>query len=203
MAIQMKLLKDEELPLANQFFNDVYKTNRSFETFRWEFIDGPFGKAIYVGAIDDTFPQTKVVGIQCAIPIELISTSGKIVLTAKSEDTLVDPSYRGQKIFEKMYDVLFEESKKAGIKYIWGFTPAEKAFSRIGFDIPFKTQQALAVTQPMNAYRYLASLNTQNKRKQKIQIFGLSALTWMKTLFTGNSGTRGYTIVEGNVDLLN
>lgn len=183
MAIVLRLLQENEIQLANDFFNHIYKTTRSIENFRWEFINGPFGKAIYVVAIDDTISiQTKIVGIQCAIPIEFISITGKTVLTAKSEDTLVDPSYRGQKIFERMYERLFAECTKAGIKYIWGFTPAQKAFERIGFEIPFKTEQALLVFNPFRAYGYLKGLNLQNKTTDKVKILMLSFLSFLKGL---------------------
>lgn len=179
MAITIRLLQDHEVDLANTFFNEVYQTNRAIENFKWEFLNGPFGKAIYTIAVDDSITtHIKIVGIQCAIPIELISSKGKIVLTAKSEDTLVDPSYRGQKIFERMYELLFAECKKAGIQYIWGFTPAQKAFERIGFEIPFKSEQALLVFNPFKAYTYLKSLNAQNKTIDKLKIFGLSLLSW-------------------------
>lgn len=181
MAITIRLLQDQEVELANAFFNQVYQTNRPIENFRWEFINGPFGKAIYIVAVDDSITTpTKIVGIQCAIPIELISSKSKIVLTAKSEDTLVDPSYRGQKIFERMYELLFSECMKEGIQYLWGFTPAQKAFERIGFEIPFKAEQALLVFNPFKAYTYLKSLNAQNKSIDKLKIFGLSILSWIK-----------------------
>ena len=174
MAIQIRLLLENEIDLANDFFNAIYKTNRSIENFRWEFLDGPNGSAIYIIAIDANASQiNKVVGIQCAIPIELANVKGQTVLTAKSEDTLVDPAYRGQKIFERMYDLLFEECKKAGIKYIWGFTPAKKAFERIGFEIPYQAQQGLMVLNPVGAYSYLSTLNPDNKVKDKIKIAGL------------------------------
>ncbi|MBT1707992.1 GNAT family N-acetyltransferase [Fulvivirgaceae bacterium PWU5] len=183
MAITIRLLRDDEIQLANNFFNAIYQTNRPLVNFRWEFLEGPFGKAIYVVAIDDSVTDTiKIVGIQCAIPIELINGRGERVLTAKSEDTLVDPAYRGQKIFERMYDLLFEACRTAGIRYIWGFTPAKKAFERIGFAIPFATEQALLVLQPLAAYRYLKSLNEQNKTLDKIKILGLSYLSWFKGL---------------------
>jgi GNAT superfamily N-acetyltransferase len=183
MAITIRLLRDDEIQLANNFFNAIYQTNRPLVNFRWEFLEGPFGKAIYVVAIDDSVTDTvKIVGIQCAIPIELINGLGERVLTAKSEDTLVDPAYRGQKIFERMYDLLFEACRAAGIRYIWGFTPAKKAFERIGFAIPFATEQALLVLQPLAAYRYLKSLNEQNKIFDKIKILALSYLSWLKGL---------------------
>lgn len=185
MAVTVRLLQESEKQLANNFFNEIYKTERPLKNFEWEFFEGPFGKAIYVVAIDESITEhTKIVGIQCAIPIEMISTQGNVVLTAKSEDTLVDPAYRGQKIFERMYDLLFDACRKAGIKYIWGFTPANKAFERLGFEIPFKAEQALLVFKPVSAFNYLKKLNTQNKVKDKLSILGLSVLSWLKGLKT-------------------
>jgi GNAT superfamily N-acetyltransferase len=189
MAIEIRLLKDDESALANNFFNEIYRSHRSMEDFRWEFIDGPKGKAIYVIAVDtDETSFVKVVGIQCAIPLELASVDGKTILTAKSEDTLVHPGYRGQKIFERMYERLFDECRKAGVKYIWGFTPALKAFERLGFEVPFKASQALLVLKPWTAYKHLVSLNPENRIRDKLKIFGLAILSYAnscKRLFIG------------------
>ena len=185
MAVTVRLLQESEKQLANNFFNEIYKTDRPLKNFEWEFFEGPFGKAIYVVAIDESITaHTKIVGIQCAIPIEMISTQGNVVLTAKSEDTLVDPAYRGQKIFERMYDLLFDACRRAGIKYIWGFTPANKAFERLGFEIPFKAEQALLVFKPVAAYDNKKKLNAQNKIKDEMKILGLSVLSWLKGLKT-------------------
>lgn len=184
MSIQIRLVKNNsELILANDFFNAIYKTNRSIKDFEWEFVNGPFGKAIYVIAIDDEVTdRIKVVGIQCAIPIELMDPLGNKELSAKSEDTLVDPAYRGQKIFERMYDLLFEECRKAGIKYIWGFTPAKKAFERINFEIPYQAHQAIITFRPVKAYRYLSGLNSNNKLPDKLKIAGLSVMSFAKRM---------------------
>jgi hypothetical protein len=195
MGITIRLLKEDEAALANNFFNKVYKTARSFDNFKWEFIDSPFGKAIYVVAVDDSYTsEVKIVGIQCAIPIELIHSGGAKILTAKSEDTLVDPGYRGQKIFERMYDLLFEECRGAGIKYIWGFTPAEKAFSRLGFSIPFKAQQALAVFNVGKAYRYLSTLNPANDRLAKSKILALCLASRVKQTLSWSNVSAGYSL---------
>lgn len=201
MAVFVRILQENEIELANNFFNQIYNTNRPIENFKWEFLQGPSGKAIYIVAIDDTSESVKIVGIQCAIPIELIGSNGSVVLTAKSEDTLVDPAYRGQKIFERMYDLLFAECRKVGIKYIWGFTPAQKAFERIGFEIPFKTEQALFVSKPIGAYRYLKSLNTSNTTKDKLKIFGLSVLAYFKGLL--NIFSKAATTQKTNIQSTN
>ena len=202
MAIIVRLLQESEKQLANNFFNEIYKTDRPLKNFEWEFFEGPFGKAIYVIAVDESVAtRIKIVGIQCAIPIELISSMGVTVLTAKSEDTLVDPGYRGQKIFERMYELLFDECRKAGINYIWGFTPANKAFERLGFEIPFKAEQALLVFKPAAAYDYLKKLNPQNKTKDKLSILGLTILSWLKGLrniFTSNVSLQEVTVQAKN-----
>ncbi len=191
MAIEIRLLENNQYELANNFFNNVYKTNRTIENFRWEFVDGPEGKAIYVIAVDTSETSfVKIAGIQCAIPIELMNADGSYILTAKSEDTLVHPDYRGQKLFEKMYALLFYECKKAGVKYIWGFTPAVKAFERLGFEIPFQTTQALLVFKPFQAFTHIKKLNTQNKFFDKFKILGLSTLSFisgLKRLFVNES----------------
>ena len=182
MAILVRLLQEKEIGLANTFFNKIYKTNRTIENFRWEFWDCPFGKAIYVVALDIkdlSFP--KIIGIQCAIPIELVNGYKETILTAKSEDTLVDPAYRGQKVFERMYELLFEECKKTGINFIWGFTPAKKAFERIGFEIPFMAHQALMVLNPFRAYLHLSILNPANKITDKVKIAGLCFISFFKS----------------------
>lgn len=182
MAIEIRLLRDDEDELANSFFNEIYGTDRPLENFKWEFRNGPMGKAIYVVAVDTASPATKVVGIQCAIPLELCNPKGTSILTAKSEDTLVHPDYRGQKLFERMYTLLFEECKKAGIKYVWGFTPALKAFERIGFEAPFKTSQTILVFRPWKAYTYLKTLNPSNTPTDKLKILGLCLLSFAKGL---------------------
>lgn len=204
MAISIRLLQPHEVELANNFFNKIYQTNRPIENFRWEFLDGPCGKAIYVIAVDDEVKtHTKIVGIQCAIPLEFISSKGQVVLTAKSEDTLVDPTYRGQKIFERMYQLLFDECTKAGIKYIWGFTPAQKAFERIGFEIPFMAEQALLVFKPIKAYNYLKQLNKENRALDRFKILGLCFISWIKQVLTPSKipPPLKETTIEGKIQL--
>lgn len=202
--IEVRLLRDNEKELANAFFNRIYKSTRSTRDFLWEFFSAPAGKAIYVVAVENSdATNVKIVGIQCAIPIELVSSKGEIVLTAKSEDTLVDPSYRGQKIFERMYELLFSECKKAGIESIWGFTPAEKAFVRIGFSIPFKSKQALAVFDVNKAYTYLSGLNKENKTKDKLKIFGLCIMSWMRAKASSRRGGRRYQLTTSDFASLN
>lgn len=178
MAVIIRKLGEHEVNLANDFFNGIYGLDRSLATFQWEFLRGPFGPAIYVIAVDTT--TEKVVGIQCAIPIKLLTSAGNEVMTAKSEDTLVDPGYRGQKIFDRLYDLLLEECKLAGINYIWGFTPARRAFEKIGFEVPYSARQALLVIKPKQAFKFLVKLNSSNTAFDRAKIYFLCVLSMVK-----------------------
>lgn len=176
MSYSIRLLLDEELGQANVLYRKVYGKERSDSFFKWEFLDGPAGKAIYVGAFDGD----KLIGTQSAIPIYFSGADGKKILTAKSEDTLLDPEYRGKGLFDKMYGLLIEECKKAGICSIWGFTYAKKPFLKIGFQIPFDSESGVYVIHPLAAYTYLSGLNPQNKFKEKTLIAGMSIWSAIK-----------------------
>ncbi len=71
-------------------------------------------------------------------------TSGSnIFWSAKSEETLVHPDYRGQGVFESMYALLLERLREIRVPVIWGFTPATRPFVRVGFHIPLSTSQII------------------------------------------------------------
>lgn len=178
--IEIALLNDSEIDEVILFYNLLYKGKRDKEKFVWEFYNAPAGKAIYVVA-KDTDTQ-KIVGTQCAIPIELITANDASILTAKSEDTLVHPDYRGLNIFEKMYQLLFEKCRENGIKYIWGFTSAKKPFLKLGFSIPFDHSQSLLVTDVFSSYNYLSKLNSKNNFLSLFKILSLCVVSKLTSL---------------------
>lgn len=189
--IKISLLKESEIDDVVLFYNGIYKTDRDRKKFIWEFYDAPAGKSIYVIARDMT--SNKIIGTQCAIPIELVLSDGRSILTAKSEDTLVDPEYRGLNIFENMYKLLFEACIRTGIRYIWGLTTAQKPFLRLGFEIPFEHSQSLRVFKTKKAFKYLSELSTNNDMITLIKIFGLcvlARLAGLKALFNSKKDFR-------------
>src|SRR6185295_7655042 len=102
MNIRIRLMVDSDTKSVNEVYNKAYGNIRPDSFFNWEFIDSPWGKAIYVIAEDLDKQGNKIIGTQSAIPI--VMTDGeKELLTGKSEDTFVHPDYRGQKLFDKMY----------------------------------------------------------------------------------------------------
>jgi len=191
-TIEVGILRADEVAQVNDLFNSAYHAGRNATKFAWEFNNAPAGAAIYVVARDAATKQ--VIGTQCAIPINLVDSEGNVYRTAKSEDTLLNPAYRGKKVFDRMYALLFEECRKNGILYIWGFTSAQKPFLKIGFDIPYSHSQSLWVKGIGPSYTYLASLNTQNTVASKLKILGLCLAAKTKAIVSSSALLKNYTV---------
>jgi hypothetical protein len=120
MPLEIRLIKDTEYKAVNDFFNITPNLNspakkivRDYNEFCWEFINGPSGKAIYAAAWDiEEGKEPVIVGIQCMIPLKMISADGKSFLTAKGEDTLIDIraqiKFKQTDILRELYTILFE-----------------------------------------------------------------------------------------------
>lgn len=150
MGIQYRLARENDYEKINDFYNKMYGKSRTINEFRWAFHESPSGPAIYVIAIH----QDEIIGTNCVIPIEL-KRSNEIILTGKSEDTLVHSDYRGKGVFENIYRLLFEECQNRGVQIIWGFTNARKAFLKQGFNIPFDNHQCIVVNDVFESYKLL------------------------------------------------
>lgn len=132
----IEYLKDEDIEECNDFYNRAYGSKRTLEQWHWQFNHLLWGKRPFVVAKEGG----RVVGTQALMPITMLDVEGDI-LTAKSEETLVDSSMRGKGVFQKMYEPLTAFALEQGVKAIWGFTPANKAFEAIGFQVPNRTSQ--------------------------------------------------------------
>ncbi len=136
--MDIRFAHPEEGQACNDFHNRIYNDTRTYEQWRWGYIlDSYPTETMPFTVVED---NGSIVGTQAFIMIRMIDRNG-VFWTAKSEDTLVDPNYRGQKLFEKMYALLFDYFQETRTHCIWGFTPATKAFIRLGFDIPGKITQ--------------------------------------------------------------
>lgn len=134
--MHVEFLQDADIERVNAFYNDAYGASRSLAQWHWEF-DAPIGgRRAFIVAKDGD----RIVGTQALMPITMITPDGP-VLTAKSEETLVDASMRGKGVFPAMYKPLLEFAAQHGVQAIWGFTPAFKPFEGVGFAIPARTQQ--------------------------------------------------------------
>jgi hypothetical protein len=193
-TIEIRLLQESDIDSINELYKRSYGLERTKEKFAWEFIQGPAGPAIYIVALKDS----TIIGTQCAIPLYLKSPEGELILSAKSEDTFVDAAYRGQSIFEKMYELLFEECSKRSIHYLWGFTYAIKPFKKINFEIPFEANFGLIAINLSQSYKLLDSLKAKRPMLEKVKLRLLVTASWtnfkLRSLLVFNSDKQNTTI---------
>jgi len=177
--LEIRLLLESDIEDVIAFYNSVYKTKRTTGYFKWLFLNGPFGSAIYVIAKDKK--TNKIIGSQAAIPYQFANHAQHIIKTAKSEDTLIHPVYRGQKISTKMYDLLFQECKKKGIQLIWGFSTLDRPFLRAGFEIPLHIQQAYFSLSAKDTKAYFKKKKAPETFVDKVFLNALSQMTILKS----------------------
>ena len=200
--IVFRVAEDKDVEAINTFYNSLYISNRDRIKFEWEFNSSPAGKVIYVVAEC----EEKIIGTQCVIPYYLTTHANEIILSGKSEDTLVSPEHRGKNIFEKMYALLLEECKKKNITCIWGFTYAARPFLKLNFQIPFHAKMGIFVNSPLKASSYLTSLSPKSKFSHKAKIVLLSLGAWLrsshlKTISVADFDTDTEKILLNTADL--
>ncbi len=178
MSIEIRILTDLNDSSINDYYNRFHNENRSKEAFDWEFIDTPFSQAIYIHAFDE---DNKIIGAISVLFLELINGSGDKILSGKPEDVMVDifssVKYRKVDIFKSLYEALEKECIKKGVSLLWGFTYADSSFKRMGFESSFTSNNGIFVLKPLNSYKYLVSLNRENKSVDKIKIAILTCLS--------------------------
>lgn len=143
--MEVRLIQESEIDECNAMHNSYYGKSRTAAQWRWEFAQWklPDGTIPYAIVRD----AGRIVGTQALIPVRFIDANG-VFLTAKSEDTLIDPGYRGKNLFGSMYELLFRVAREGGVQCIWGFTSARGAFTKAGFDFPADTSQLLLAFSP-------------------------------------------------------
>jgi hypothetical protein len=136
--MNIRFLTSVDVVACNDFYNRIYGNNRTVTQWLWEF--GHYSSELNPFILVED--KGEILATQALIPIKMVDSNG-VFLSAKSEETLIDPTMRGKGLFGKMYKLLFEYAAKEGIQVIWGFTPAYKPFEGIGFTVPGRTSQLL------------------------------------------------------------
>jgi len=119
---------DDQIRELLAFHNKAWGASRTPAHWRWEYQDFLPEKAVVAVARKDG----RIIGTQCAMPVPM-KVEGRVVLSGKSENTLLLPEFRGLGIMEDLYEFMVEECKVRGLRFLWGFTDAERAFRRFGF----------------------------------------------------------------------
>ena len=131
MSFQIKELDNSEINEVVSLHNFNYGDKRTPKQWIWEY------KSIYPDLFVFTVIKDKdrVVGTQGMIPVYL-HIKAKTYLTGKSENSLLDPKYRGRTLFKKLYAFAMSICKLKKMCYIWGFTSATKVWrNKLGFSV--------------------------------------------------------------------
>lgn len=179
-------LSDGDIDECNDFHNRAYGLNRTLGQWHWQFDLLLGGKRPFVVAKEGG----RIVGTQALMPITMLNESGN-VLTAKSEETLVDPSMRGQGVFQKMYEPLMAYALEQGVKAVWGFTPARKAFEGIGFSVPDRTSQLVHPLSFRAAAAFGDAVGTGLRRRAISTVICAASLVSTARLALATNNTRG------------
>lgn len=196
-VFQVEFLENSDIGEVNDFYNLNYGQRRKEKQWRWLFDHPVNGKLPFVIARNGR----KIVGSQALIPITLLYAN-KEIQSAKSEETLIAPDWRGKGLLKAMYEPLFELCDQVGIQVIWGFTPAGRAFTNVGFSIPFKTSQLIYILDrkvALNSILNASSLKLNYKEKIGITLGkSLSVTKKFRFFLPSNS----YRITVSEIDVL-
>ena len=218
MPLEIRLVEDSEYKAVNDFFNSARNINRptpetvrTYEQFYWEFMDGPSGRAIYAAAWDlEEGKEPEIVGIQCVIPLKMISVDGQCFLTAKGEDSLIDINaiikYKKTDILRELYNLIFAACRDRGIELVWGFNNMYATNKRLGFSNPVKSFYSVLVLKPGQAYKNSILQKSAGTTFEKGKITFLSGMSFLFSLkrFLVFSQKRNYRFNVGmneNADL--
>ena len=174
--ITIRLATRADADACNAFHVRHYGDGRTTAQWLWEF--GEHADA--AGTLPFVIAEHRgsIVGTQAVLPVPFRDTAGRH-LTGKSEETLVTPEARemvrrqGGDLFGALMARVCEEAARRGMRRVWGFTPAESSFARVGFQVAGRTRQLVHPISPRAVTVLLGDAGSSVSRRA-----GLTAAGW-------------------------
>ena len=130
--MRIKEIKKADVGEAVKLHNSTYNDKRTAEQWIWEYGSQYPELSVFTIVKND---DGKIVGTQGMIPI-YININGAVVLSGKSESSLLHPSCRGGDLFKKLYEYAMSLCEKKKMSCIWGFTTAVRVWrNKLGFSV--------------------------------------------------------------------
>lgn len=126
--ISFQLATSEHAFDAALFHNSYYGTARSPKDWLWEYKTYKPTKSVFVFAKH----TDKIIATQGMLPI-YVQCGKETIFCGKSESTLSLSAFRGTLLMQNLYEYAVGYCIEGGMRFIWGFTPAVKAFKKFGF----------------------------------------------------------------------
>jgi len=196
MSVEIKILKQEDIAELKRLFDKtpILKQhnpfiNGSLEEFKWQFFNNKIQSAVYAIAYDAA--RDELAATLSALYFPMKSPNGETCQSIKPEDALVNIKalvrYKDRDLLKELLEQIVAQTEVLTVKFIWGFTYAVNSFERLGFTNCFSSKQGTLVFKPLTAYHHLFGLNTTNRTKQKIQIAGLTMMSYLKNILSSRN----------------
>ncbi|MFT6335094.1 MAG: hypothetical protein ACI86M_001197 [Saprospiraceae bacterium] len=119
-------------------YNDAYQMKRSEADLQWLYDDNPMGRGtLFIATIEDT-----VIGMQGIVKYQFWKDL-ELVDNYKSEDSLIHENHRGQGVYKKLYQMVFNF---IGDVPIWGLTDKKTILERTGLPSEKRFNLAAAIS---------------------------------------------------------
>jgi GNAT superfamily N-acetyltransferase len=96
--------------------DSVFGTQVSADTWEWQYLRSPAGQAVVVVAESDE----GIAGQYALIPLRM-KAQGRLCIGGLSLDTMVHPDYRGQGVFLRLAERVYQLAAERGIDFVYGF----------------------------------------------------------------------------------
>lgn len=121
---------DKDVASTLHFLERILSHKIDHKIWEWEF--NSFPKETILTIINN---NSETVGTQFMLPIKL-NLAGKEGLSGKCENSYFDDRYRGQGLFQRLFEFASDVSVKKTMKFLWAFTPAIKVYeNKLGFSV--------------------------------------------------------------------
>ncbi len=188
---QMKLADSTDAEIVIGFHNKIHNDNRELEQWKWEYETTHPNNYVFSIMLDGD----RIIGSQGMIPIYLNIKNQKI-LTGKSENSILDPEYRGGTKFQDLYEFAMDNCAKKGMALIWGFTPAVKVWrNKLNFLVdPDCMFESISITNMSSAISNFKNTDWPTKRKLALSIAAI--ISSVNSFFRYHSkGVKGDGII--------
>ena len=135
--IKYKQATGEDYEAILVLYNGAYQSKRSISDLQWLYDNNPMGKGtLFIATLEGT-----VIGMQGIVKYQFWK-SQDVIDSYKSEDSLIHADYRGQGVYKKLYQMVFDF---IGEIPIWGLTDKRTILERTGLPSEKRFYLAAAV----------------------------------------------------------
>lgn len=172
---------DEMLNMTIEYYgsdNDI--SNKEF--IKHEYFENPFGDAFVKIAYD--FENDKMAGQYIVLPRDYL-INGHTYKSVLSLNTLTSEAYRGQKVFTKLADAVYDECTERGVTFCYGMPNQNSfpgfikklAFKKLG-DVPLflkiRNPFYVLLDKLKISYSYSNSIKSEGCKKENMELIEIN-----------------------------